>query len=50
MPAKVRRTVLNAIHTATEIVFQSHVLIGALVFLILGLIEAWHLIHAALLH
>jgi hypothetical protein len=50
MPDNIRRKILKFIRIATEIVFQSHVLIGALVFLVLGIIEAWHVIHVALLH
>jgi hypothetical protein len=45
-----RRKILKFIRASTEIVFQSHVLVGAVVFLILGIIEAWHVIRAALLH
>jgi hypothetical protein len=46
----IHHRILKFIRAAAEIVFQSHVLIGALVFLVLGIIEAWHVIHAALLH
>jgi hypothetical protein len=49
MPDNIRRKILKFIRAATEIVLKSHGLIGALVFLVLGVIEAWHVIHAALL-
>jgi hypothetical protein len=49
MPPGLRTKILKFINDTMEIVLRFHALIGVLVLFALGLIEAWHVIHVALL-
>jgi hypothetical protein len=48
MPDRIRKKILKFLSDLTEIVLHFHRLIAVLLLFVLGLVEAWHVIHVAL--